>query len=101
MPAFSNEVLLGWPPTHVCESKAARPELSGLPDRELMFHKALDLYRKMLASAWTEHQTDPMDAQSITPARVYEALSKSSSYSLSLHTWHLCSLELSVISKIP
>jgi len=68
MPAFSDEVLLEWPPTHVCESKAARPELSGHPDRELMFHKGyLDLYRKMLASAWTEHQMDPMDAQSINP----------------------------------
>lgn len=68
MPAFSNEVLLGRPPPFVCESKAARPELSGHPDRELMFHKAyLDLYRKMLASAWTEHQMDPMDAPSIVP----------------------------------
>lgn len=34
----------------------------------LWFHKAyLDLYRKMLASAWTEYQTDPMDAESMAP----------------------------------
>ena len=43
----------------------------------------------------------PWMPQALSPARVYEALSKPSSYSLSLHTWHLCSLELSVISKMP
>ena len=49
MPAFSDEVLLERPPTHVRESKAAGPELSGHPDRELMYHKGyLDLYRKSL-----------------------------------------------------